>query len=159
MLIKKELRLLRNQICAKDETLCRSGPKGKTGRRGRTGTRGKPGPPGRPGSEGAPGKRGPVGSQGPMGIKGDLGLPGDSGPVGPRGPPGDKGVKGDSGQSVSAPSLLQHPVETTVNKSQTAILKCIADGNPSPKVTWSKLNSNTHECHTSRLVCALVAYL
>ena len=77
-----------------------------------------------------------------MGIKGDLGLPGDSGPVGPRGPPGDKGVKGDPGQSISAPSLLQHPVETTVNKSQTAILKCIADGNPSPKVTWSKLNSS-----------------
>ena len=142
MLIKKELRLLQNQICAKDETLCRSGPKGKTGRRGRPGTRGKPGPPGRPGSEGAPGKRGPVGSQGPIGIKGDLGLPGDSGPVGPRGPPGDKGVKGDPGQSISAPSLLQHPVETKVNESQTAILKCIADGNPSPKVTWSKLNSS-----------------
>ena len=28
LLIKEELRLLQNQVCAKDETLCRSGPKG-----------------------------------------------------------------------------------------------------------------------------------
>ena len=142
MLIKKELRLLQKQICAKDETLCRSGPKGKTGRWGKPGTRGKPGPSGGPGSEGAPGKHGPVGPQGPMGIKGDLGLPGDPGPVGPRGPPGEKGTKGEPGQSISAPSLLQRPAETTVNESQTAILKCTADGNPSPQVTWSKLSSS-----------------
>jgi len=46
LLIKQELRLLQNQFCAKDETLCRSGPKGNTGRRGRPGIRGKPGSPG-----------------------------------------------------------------------------------------------------------------
>ena len=142
MLIKEELRLLQNQICAKDETLCRSGPKGNTGRRGRPGIRGRPGPPGRPGPEGPPGKHGPIGHPGLMGIKGDLGVPGDPGPVGPRGPPGQKGVKGEPGQSISAPSLLQRPVETIVNKSQTAILKCTADGNPSPKVIWSKMNSS-----------------
>ena len=68
-----------------------------------------------------------------MGIKGDLGIPGDPGPVGPQGPQGEKGTKGEPGQSISAPSLLQRPVETTVNESQTAILKCTADGNPSPK--------------------------
>jgi len=77
-----------------------------------------------------------------MGIKGDLGVPADSGPVGPRGPLGVKGAKGEPGQSISAPSLLQPPVATTVNESQTAILKCIADGNPPPQVTWSKLNSS-----------------
>ena len=142
MLIKEELRLLQNQICTKDETLCRSGPKGNTGRRGRTGTRGRPGPPGRPGPEGSPGKHGPIGHQGLKGMKGDLGVPGDPGPVGPRGPRGEKGVKGEPGQSISAPSLLQRPVKTTVNKSQTAILKCTADGNPTPQVTWSKLNSS-----------------
>ena len=142
MLIKEELRLLQNQICAKDETLCRSGPKGSAGRRGRPGNRGRPGPPGRPGSEGPPGKHGPIGHPGLMGIKGDLGVPGDPGPVGPWGPPGEKGVKGEPGQSISAPSLKQRPVETTVNKSQTATLLCTADGNPSPKVTWSKLNSS-----------------
>ena len=76
-----------------------------------------------------------------MGIKGDLGVPGQPGPAGPRGPPGIKGAKGLPGQSISAPSLVQRPVGTTANESQTAILKCTADGNPSPKVTWSKLNS------------------
>ena len=81
MLIKEELRLLQNQICAKDETLCRSGPKGNTRRRGRPGIRGRPGPPGRHGPEGPPGRHGPVGPQGPLGIKGDLGLSGDPGPV------------------------------------------------------------------------------
>ena len=160
LLVKEELRLLQNQICAKDEKLCRSGPKGNRGRRGRPGTRGKPGSPG------SPGKRGSVGPQGPMGVKGDLGVPGVPGPTGPKGPPGEKGVKGDlgllgvlgavgprgppggkgekgePGQSISAPSLLQRPVETTVNESQTAILKCTADGNPTPQVTWSKMNSS-----------------
>ena len=65
-----------------------------------------------------------------MGLKGDLGVPGDPGPAGPRGLPGQKGVKGEAGKSISTPSLLQGPVETTVNTSQTAILKCVADGNP-----------------------------
>ena len=74
-----------------------------------------------------------------MGIKGDRGLQGPPGPPGPRGPPGEKGAPG---QSISAPSLLQQPVETTVNESQTAILKCTANGNPPPKVTWYKANSS-----------------
>ena len=77
-----------------------------------------------------------------MGDKGDHGVPGDPGPAGPRGLPGKKGVKGEPGKSISAPSLLQQPVETIVNESQTAILKCVADGNPTPKVTWYKLNSS-----------------
>ena len=77
-----------------------------------------------------------------MGIKGDLGEPGDHGPAGPRGPPGEKGAKGEPGQSISAPSLLQCPVETAVNESQTGILKCTVDGNPPPQVTCSKLNSS-----------------
>ena len=64
-----------------------------------------------------------------MGIKGDLGLPGHPGPVGARGPPRAKGAKGEPGQSISTPSPLHRPVETTVNTSQTAILKCTADGN------------------------------
>ncbi|KAJ7360581.1 hypothetical protein OS493_015689 [Desmophyllum pertusum] len=49
MLIKQELGLLQNQVCAKDHTLCRTGPRGNTGRRGRPGTRGRPGPQGDPG--------------------------------------------------------------------------------------------------------------
>ena len=139
LLIKEELRLLQNKICVKDEKLCRPGPKGNTGRRGRRGPQGIHGPRGKPGPTGPPGKHGPIGPQGPMGKKGDRGLQGPPGPVGPRGPPGEKGAPG---QSISAPSLLQQPVETTVNESQTAILKCTAVGNPPPKVTWSKMNSS-----------------
>ena len=77
-----------------------------------------------------------------MGIKGDLGVPGEPGPAGPRGPPGMKGAKGEPGQSISAPSLVQRPVGTRANESETAILKCTAHGNPPPRVTWSKLNSS-----------------
>ena len=140
-LIKQELRLLPYKFCSKDEKLCRSGPRGKTGRRGRPGSQGRPGAPGTPGPEGPPGKHGPVGPPGPVGIKGDLGVPGVPGPMGPRGPPGQKGTKGEPGQSITAPSVLQGHVETTVNQSQTAILKCSADGNPTPQITWSKMNS------------------
>ena len=77
-----------------------------------------------------------------MGIKGDVGKPGSPGPVGPTGPPGLKGDKGEPGESISAPSLLQRPVGMTVNESQTAMLSCPVDGNPRPKVTWSKVNSS-----------------
>jgi len=139
VIIRKELGLLQDQVCAKDRKLCQLGPKGNTGRRGKPGTRGRPGAPGRPGLDGPPGKHGPIGVQGQMGIKGDVGMPGEPGPVGPRGPPG---MKGEPGQSLSAPSLLQGPGDTTVNESHTAILKCTADGNPSPKVTWTRLNSS-----------------
>lgn len=75
MLVKQELRLLQNQVCAKDYTFCRPGPKGSQGRRGkqgRQGTRGKRGSPGKPGPYGPPGNRGPVGAQGPKGMKGDI---------------------------------------------------------------------------------------
>ena len=153
LLIKEELRLLQNQICAKDRFLCRPGPRGNTGRRGRPGSRGKQGPTGRPGPEGPPGEHGPIGPQGPTGVKGDLGVPGNPGPAGPTGPPGEKGAKGEAGKSISAPSLLQRPVKKTANESQTAIFKCTVDGNPLPQVTWSKLNSSLpvgrHVVHSS----------
>ena len=77
-----------------------------------------------------------------MGIKGDPEVPGEPGPAGPRGPRGVKGAKGEPGQSISAPSLPQFPIKTTVNESQTAILKCTADGYPPPQVAWSKRNSS-----------------
>jgi len=77
-----------------------------------------------------------------MVIKGDPGVPDEPGPAGPRGPPGVIGAKGEPGKSISAPSLLQPPVKTAVNESQTATLKCTVDGNPLPQVTWSKLNSS-----------------
>ena len=116
----------------KNEIFCRPGPKGNQGRRG---PRGKPGP------EGPPSKHGPEGPRGSTGLRGDLGLPGIPGPSGPSGPKGVKGQKGEPGKSLSEPSLLQPPVETTVNETQTAILKCTADGNPTPMISWFKQNS------------------
>ncbi|XP_015778154.1 PREDICTED: striated muscle-specific serine/threonine-protein kinase-like isoform X2 [Acropora digitifera] len=132
LLIKEELRRLQDQVCAKNEILCTPGPKGNQGRRG---PRGKPGP------EGPPGKHGPEGPRGSTGLRGDLGLPGIPGPAGPSGPKGVKGQKGEPGKSLSEPSLLQRPVETTVNETKTAILKCTVDGNPTPKISWFKQNS------------------
>ena len=135
-LIREELSQLQDQICAKDHVLCSAGPKGNPGRRGRPGLRGRPG---RPGPHGPPGKHGPVGPQGPIGLRGDPGVPGE---IGPPGPKGSQGIKGERGKSLSAP-FLQEPLSgKTVNEGQTAFLKCTADGNPHPRITWSKINSS-----------------
>ena len=126
LLIRDELLLLQNQICAKDQVLCREGPKGKPGRRGR---------------RGSPGKHGPQGIPGPIGIKGDPGVQGNVGPPGPRGLRGEKGQKGEQGRSISAPFFIEPPAEKTVKEGQTAILKCTVDGYPQPRVTWSRKRS------------------
>ena len=133
LLIKQELGFLQNQFCAKNQTLCRPGPKGNRGRPGRAGTRGRPG---------KTGKHGPLGPEGPQGIKGDPGLSGNPGPQDPRGPRGMKGVKGEPAQPLSVLSLLQPLSAMTVNESQTAILKCTVEGNPSPQVSWSKVKGS-----------------
>ena len=70
LLFKQEFRILQNQISAKDETLCRAGPKGNTGQRERPGIRGRSDPPGRTGPQGPPGKHRPLRPQGPAGIRG-----------------------------------------------------------------------------------------
>ena len=139
LLINQELGFLQNQFCAKNETLCRPGPKGNRGRPGRAGTRGRTGITGPAES---PGKHGPLGPEGPQGIKGDPGLLGNPGPPGPRGPRGIKAVKGEPAQLLSTPSLLQPLSAMTVNESQTAILKCTVKGNPSPQVSWSKVKES-----------------
>ena len=126
LLIRDELLLLQNQICAKDQVLCREGPQGKPGRRGR---------------RGSPGKHGPQGIPGPIGIKGDPGVQGNVGPPGPRGPRGEKGQKGEQGKSISAPFFIEPPSEKTVKEGQTAVLKCTVDGYPQPRVTWSRERS------------------
>ena len=135
-LIRKEFSQLQDQICTKDHVLCRVGPKGNPGLRGRPGL---PGRPGTPGPQGPPGKHGLMGPQGPIGLRGDPGVPGKIGSPGPRGP---QGVKGEMGKSLSAPSLQESPTGMTVTEGQTAFLKCKVDGNPHPRITWSKINSS-----------------
>ena len=102
-------------------------PKSIGGRRGRPGPRGSPGKHGPPGP---PGRQGTKGNQGPQGIQG------------PPGPQGHQGPKGDPGKSISAPTIEAPLMSMVVNESDTASFQCKAEGNPEPKVTWLKQNSN-----------------
>jgi len=102
-------------------------PKSIEGRRGRPGPRGSPGKHGPPGP---PGRQGTKGNQGPQGIQG------------PPGPQGHQGPKGDPGKSISAPTIEAPLMSMVVNESDTASFQCKAEGNPEPKVTWLKQNSN-----------------
>ena len=94
---------------------------------------------GRPGPRGSPGKHGPPGPPGTQGTKGNQGPQGIVGPPGPQGP---QGPKGDQGKSISAPSIVAVPMSMVINASGTASFQCEAEGNPEPKVTWLKQNSN-----------------
>jgi len=112
---------LRNHACT---VYC---PKSVRGRRGR------------PGLIGPPGKHGPPGPPGPQGTKGNQGAQGIQGPPGPEGP---QGSTGNPGKSISAPSIVAAPMSMVVNESGSASFQCEAEGNPEPKVTWLKQNSN-----------------
>ena len=94
---------------------------------------------GRPGPRGSPGKHGPPGPAGPQGTRGSKGPKGIQGPPGPQ---GQQGPKGDPGKSISAPSIVASPMSLIVNESATASFQCEAEGNPEPKVSWLKQNSN-----------------
>ena len=60
--------------------------------------------------------------------------------VGNTGVPGNQGPKGDAGKSISTPVVIVSPTSLTVTQNQTATFYCSADGNPSPSVSWSKIN-------------------
>jgi len=60
-----------------------------------------------------------------------------------------------TGRGVPCETL---PMTVNESESQTAILKCTADGNPKPKVTWFKLNlsllAGRHEVESSSALIA-----
>ena len=98
------------------------------GRRGRKGSQGITGPPGRAGKQGV---------MGPSGIRGEKGIKGDIGP------PGIPGIKGEPGESISAPKVTISPaLQATVNESNTAALFCSATGNPTPQLSWVRINGS-----------------
>nr|XP_058970725.1 uncharacterized protein LOC131797121 [Pocillopora verrucosa]XP_058970726.1 uncharacterized protein LOC131797121 [Pocillopora verrucosa]XP_058970727.1 uncharacterized protein LOC131797121 [Pocillopora verrucosa] len=125
--------------CLSPGKFCVAGPRGP---RGIPGNRGKRGPRG---------SKGKTGEKGKPGMKGDVGNPGMKGEEGDRGVPGHPGPKGEPGQSISAPNVYVSPASHTITENQTATFSCSADGNPKPRVTWSKMsgagqvNINSHD--------------
>ena len=75
--------------------------------------------------------RGPPCIRGEKGIKGDVGLP------------GIPEIKGEPGESISVPKVTISPFsQLPVNESNTAALFCSATGNPSPKVSWVRVDGS-----------------
>ena len=118
-----------DKLCSPKDKICVPGPQGPPGApgaRGPRGYRGKEGPPGKQGRIGAPGLNGPPGPKGSTGPEGKLG------PKGPRGP------KGNPGEPASAPQVVMSLPSVTSVENSTAVLHCLASGNPKPKVKWLK---------------------
>ena len=56
-----------------------------------------------------------------------------------------KGLKGEPGESISSPEVTVSPGDQAVTQHQTATFYCSATGNPSPTVTWRKVNGSLRE--------------
>ncbi|XP_078383112.1 uncharacterized protein LOC144665696 [Oculina patagonica] len=123
--------------CLAPSRVCVAGPPGPKGNQG---NRGKRGPKGTKGKKGTKGIMGTQGEPGKQGMKGDLGTPGIKGEKGNPGAPGHPGPKGEPGESISAPEVIVSPTLVTVTQNQTATVYCSANGNPKPKVSWSKIS-------------------
>ncbi|XP_062506729.1 roundabout homolog 1-like [Corticium candelabrum] len=103
--------------CVDNERLCVQGPKGSLGSRGHVGL------PGSPGSKGDKGDRGVVGAQGLEGTK------------------GSKGEPGARGASIDPPVITKQPSAVVSLESEAVEFHCEAEGFPTPKIRWLKLDS------------------
>ncbi|XP_022801199.1 uncharacterized protein LOC111338912 isoform X2 [Stylophora pistillata] len=136
--IKRYMRsIVKGYICHSPDRVCVAGPPGPSGVRGLPGKRG---PKGIKGKKGTQGVMGPPGEPGKQGIKGDIGPDGVKGEKGSAGIPGHPGPKGEPGQSISTPTVTVSPALLTVIRNQSAKFYCSVDGNPKPKVSWSRIN-------------------
>ncbi|XP_062506265.1 roundabout homolog 1-like isoform X1 [Corticium candelabrum] len=114
---EQQLREFLKARCVNNERLCLQGPKGGLGPRGLAGL------PGSSGSKGDKGDRGVVGAQGLKGTK------------------GSKGVPGARGASIDPPVITKQPSAVVSLESEEAKFHCKAEGFPTPKIRWLKLDS------------------
>ncbi|XP_022801226.1 uncharacterized protein LOC111338927 isoform X1 [Stylophora pistillata] len=129
--------IMKGYVCQSPDRVCVAGPPGLKGSRGSPGEQGAKGTKGRKGTQGV---MGPPGEPGKQGIKGDTGPEGVKGEKGNVGIPGHPGSKGQPGQSISLPTVTVSPTSLTVTQNQTARFGCAADGNPKPRVSWSRID-------------------
>lgn len=131
-IIKQELSMLQNQICAKDHTPCDSAAQHGTTRKTRNPRENRSPRDTRVMSVKWTSRKTRANrTSRTSGNKGRCWNTGGSRSRGTSKPTGLKGDKVKPGQAISAPSLLQRPIGMTVNESQTSILKCTTDCNPS----------------------------
>lgn len=61
-------------------------------------------------------------------------------------------LSGGAPRTYKEPVILSGPQNLTIIVHQTAILECIATGNPKPIVSWSRLGTTAHFLYTVNLL-------
>ncbi|XP_068219058.1 uncharacterized protein [Palaemon carinicauda] len=127
------------------------GRNGLDGKSKRKGTSGRPGTPGRvgiDGRDGTPGAPGETGLQGPKGYRGVRGPNGRDGRDGVPGMPGSPkielwNVDEIDNERIVPPSLPGLPrLPVVVRELNNLRLRCLAAGEPTPSIVWSRIAVN-----------------
>lgn len=92
-----------------------------------------------------------------LSVSGKLHSRGPAEPVGGPAWANSGSDPGSGSRTYREPVILSGPQNLTINVHQTAILECIATGNPRPIVSWSRLGGQhthtlTHNTHTHFLL-------
>ena len=125
----------------------KTGPRGILGPKGTKGIRGTQGPTGAQGFKGVKGEEGAVGSRGAKGDTGLMGPPGLRGSTGIKGSKGNRGftgIQGPKGECVVPPKISVSPGSQYVFLNKPATFYCWVQGHLSQKITWRKLEGNSH---------------